>query len=70
MAFGALRRGDGSVRLIPRANVKPFVKQQKNDAVDTQVICEAALSPSMRFVLVKSEVVQGSAMVFSVRASC
>ncbi len=34
------------VRLIPPAYVKPFVKRQKNDAVDAEAICEAALRPS------------------------
>jgi transposase len=43
------------VRLIPPAYVKPFVKRQKNDAIDAEAICEAAQRPSMRFVAVKSE---------------
>ncbi len=55
------------VRLIPPAYVKPFVKRQKNDAADAEAICEAAVRPSMRFVPVKSEDVQGAAMVFRVR---
>ncbi len=55
------------VRLIPPAYVKPFVKRQKNDASDAEAICEAAVRPSMRFVPVKSEDVQGAAMVFRVR---
>ena len=38
------------VRLIPPAYVKPFVKRQKNDAIDAEAICEAAQRPSMRFV--------------------
>ena len=29
------------VRLIPPAYVKPFVKRQKNDAIDAEAICEA-----------------------------
>jgi transposase len=56
-----------SVRLIPPAYVKPFVKRQKNDAADAEAICEAALRPTMRFVPVKSEETQGTAMVFRVR---
>ena len=48
------------VRLIPPAYVKPFVKRQKNDMVDAEAICEAAQRPTMRFVPVKSEEVQGS----------
>lgn len=55
------------MRLIPPAYVKPFVKRQKNDAADAEAICEAAVRPSMRFVPVKSEDVQGAAMVFRVR---
>ena len=55
------------VRLIPPAYVKPFVKRQKNDAADAEAICEAAMRPTMRFVPVKSEEVQGAAMVFRVR---
>src|SRR5215510_1156197 len=34
------------VRLIPPAYVKPFVKRQKNDAIDAEAICEAAQRPS------------------------
>ncbi len=55
------------VRLIPPAYVKPFVKRQKNDAVDAEAICEAAQRPTMRFVPVKSDETQGAAMVFRVR---
>ena len=55
------------VRLIPPVYVKPFVKRQKNDAADAEAICEAAVRPSMRFVLVKGEDVQAVAMVFRVR---
>lgn len=55
------------IRLIPPAYVKPFVKRQKNDAADAEAICEAAVRPSMRFVPVKSEDVQGAATVFRVR---
>ena len=56
-----------NVRLIPPAYVKPFVKRQKNDMADAEAICEAAVRPSMRFVPVKGEDVQGAAMVFRVR---
>jgi transposase len=34
--------------------VKPFVKSNKNDAVDAEAICEAVQRPSMRFVPAKS----------------
>ncbi len=56
-----------TVRLIPPAYVKPFVKRQKNDAADAEAICEAAQRPSMRFVPVKSEESQASAAVFRAR---
>ena len=39
-----------TVRLIPPAYVKPYVKRQKNDAADAEAICEAVQRPSMRFV--------------------
>ena len=44
-----------TVRLIPPAYVKPFVKRQKNDMADAEAIGEAAQRPTMRFVAVKSE---------------
>ncbi len=55
------------VRLIPPAYVKPFVKRQKNDMADAEAICEAASRPAMRFVAVKSEETQASAMVLRAR---
>jgi transposase len=55
------------VRLIAPAYVKPFVKRQKNDAVDAEAICEAAQRPTMRFVAVKSEETQAAAIVFRTR---
>jgi transposase len=61
-----LRMGH-DVRLIPPAYVKPFVKRQKNDAADAEAICEAAQRPNMRFVTVKSEEQQASALVFRTR---
>jgi transposase len=59
-----LQRLGYEVRLIPPAYVKPFVKRQKNDAADAEAICEAAQRPSMRFVAVKTQEQQASAMVF------
>lgn len=43
-----------TVRLIAPQFVKPFVKSNKNDAVDAEAICEAVQRPSMRFVPSKS----------------
>ncbi len=62
-----LMRIGHDVRLIPPAYVKPFVKRQKNDAADAEAICEAAQRPNMRFVAVKSEEQQASALVFRTR---
>jgi transposase len=56
-----------AVRLIPPAYVKPFVKRQKNDAADAEAICEAAQRPNMRFVAVKDEEQQASAVLFRAR---
>src|SRR3712207_919944 len=56
-----------TVRLIPPAYVKPFVKRQKNDMADAEAICEAAQRPTMRFVAVKSEAAQAAALVFRAR---
>ena len=56
-----------TVRLIPPAYVKPFVKRPKNDTVDAEAICEAAARPSMRFVPVKSEEQQANGVVFRAR---
>ncbi|MEJ2653447.1 MAG: IS110 family transposase [Gammaproteobacteria bacterium] len=42
------------VRLMPPAYVRPYVKRQKNDATDTEAICEAVTRPNMRFVETKT----------------
>ena len=47
--------------------MKPFVKRQKNDAADADAICDAAQRPTMRFVVVKSEAKQASAVIFRTR---
>jgi transposase len=56
-----------TVKLIAPAYVKPFVKRQKNDVADAEAICEAAQRPTMRFVAVKSEAKQASAVIFRTR---
>ena len=43
-----------SVRLMPPAYVKPYVKRQKNDATDAEAICEAVARANMRFVRTKT----------------
>src|SRR5271170_5245217 len=40
--------------LTPPAHVKPYVRRNKNDAVDAAAICEAAGRPGQRFVPVRS----------------
>lgn len=39
-----------TVRLMAPQFVKPYVKTNKNDVADAEVICEAASRPNMRFV--------------------
>ena len=43
-----------TVRLMPPAYVKPYVKRQKNDAADAEAICEAVTRANMRFVETKT----------------
>ena len=50
----ALQALGHTVRLMPPAYVKPYVKRQKNDAADAEAICEAVRRPNMRFVPVKT----------------
>ena len=42
------------VKLIAPQFVKPFVKSNKNDAIDAEAICEAIQRPNMRFVAIKN----------------
>jgi transposase len=43
-----------TVRLMPPAYVKPYVKRQKNDAADAEAICEVVTRANMRFVATKT----------------
>jgi transposase len=43
-----------TVRLMPPAYVKPYVKRHKNDSVDAEAICEAVTRANMRFVATKT----------------
>jgi transposase len=43
-----------TVRLMPPAYVKPYVKRHKNDAIDAEAICEAVTRPNMGFVATKT----------------
>ena len=49
-----LRALGHTVRLMPPAYVKPYVKRQKNDATDAEAICEAVTRANMRFVPTKT----------------
>jgi transposase len=42
------------VKIIHAQFVKPYVKSNKNDAVDAEAICEAMSRPNMRFVSLKT----------------
>jgi transposase len=57
-----------TVKLMPPAYVKPYVKRGKNDATDAEAICEAVSRPNMRFVPVKSADQQAVLMLHSARA--
>jgi len=43
-----------TVKLMPSAYVRPYVKRGKNDAADAEAMCETVTRPTMRFVPVKS----------------
>jgi transposase len=53
--------------LLPPQYVKPYVKRGKNDAIDSEAICEAMSRPSMRFVAVKSAEQQAAQMLITTR---
>ena len=56
-----------TVRLMPPAYVKPYVKRQKNDAADAEAICEAVTRANMRFVETKTPEQQSSLMLHRTR---
>jgi transposase len=56
-----------TVRLIPPAYAKAYVRRNKTDPADAEAICEAVSRPSMRFVPIKSEADQAMAAVHRVR---
>jgi hypothetical protein len=56
-----------TVRLMPAAYVKPYVKRHKNDATDAEAICEAVIRPSMRFVSTKTTEQQACLMLHRAR---
>ena len=56
-----------TVRLMPPAYVKPYVKRQKNDAADAEAICEAVTRTNMRFVATKTTEQQSCLMLHRTR---
>jgi transposase len=56
-----------TVRLIPPAYVKPYVKRQKNDAADAEAICEAVTKANMRFVPTKTPEQQSGLLLHRTR---
>ena len=56
-----------TVRLMPPAYVKPYVKRQKNDATDAEAICEAVTRANMRFVETKTAEQQSGMVLHLVR---
>ncbi len=55
------------VKLMPAQYVKPYVKRGKNDAADSEAICEAVTRPTMRFVGIKTPDQQAAMMLHKVR---
>src|SRR6201986_2356768 len=58
-----------TVRLMPPAYVKPYVKRQKNDSTDAEAICEAVTRPNMRFGPTKTVEQQSCLMVHRARTA-
>jgi len=56
-----------TVRLMPPAYVKPYVKRQKNDMADAEAICEAVTRTNMRFVPTKTPEQQSALMLHRTR---
>ena len=57
-----------TVKLMPPAYVKLYLKRGKNDATDAEAICEAVTRPDIRFVPVKSADQQSVLMLHRTRA--
>ncbi|MCK5814281.1 MAG: IS110 family transposase [Cocleimonas sp.] len=57
-----------NVKMIAPQFVKPFVKSNKNDAIDAEAICEAVQRPSMRFVPSKSIAQQDIQSIHRIRS--
>jgi transposase len=59
-----------TVRLMPPAYVKTYVKRQKNDADDAEAICEAVTRANMRFVETKTSDQQSGLVLHRTRHLC
>jgi transposase len=59
-----------TVRLMPPAYVKPYIKRQKNDAADAEAICEAVTRANMRFVDTKTPEQQSGMVLHRTRHLC
>src|SRR6516225_3152529 len=57
-----------TVKLMPPAYVKAYVKRNKNDAADAEAICEAVTRPSIRFVPIKDAEQQSVLMLHRARS--
>jgi transposase len=56
-----------TAKLVPPQYVKPYVKTNKNDAVDAEAICEAVGRPNMRFAAIKTADQQTTLMLHNTR---
>lgn len=56
------------VRMMSPQYVKPYVKNNKNDANDAEGICEAATRPTMRFVPIKTVQQQDMLSIHRIRS--
>src|SRR5258707_3252035 len=56
-----------TLKLMPPAYVKPYVKRGKTDAADAEAICGAVNRPTMRFVAIKTEEQQATLMLHKTR---
>src|SRR5512141_965833 len=62
-----LRALGHTVRLMPPAYVKPYVKRQEKDATDAEAVCEAVTRANMRFVPTKTPEQQSCVMLHRTR---
>lgn len=56
-----------TVRMMPPAYVKAYLKRNKTDAADAEAICEAVTRPTMRYVPAKTQDEQAAGMVLKAR---